>query len=84
MKYSILRNDSTNKDLFREGCFLINSHEELHTVIYDRDRGYAILNLVTYNVESEFYETIELFVRSTTITEMTPVEQVNEVKFEEI
>lgn len=64
------------------GRYFVNTWGELYQIIYDRDRGYALLNVEKGTVESEFEETIEIFLKYTNITDMKPVRQIVTAEFE--
>jgi hypothetical protein len=62
--------------------FLGKYNENLYQLIYDKDRGYAILNVEEGSIVSEFEETIEDLVINTTIGEMIPLKQTTKAEFE--
>ena len=64
------------------GRYFVNAWGELYQIIYDRDRGYALLNVEKGSVESDFQETIEFFLKYTNITDMKPVRQIVAAEFE--
>lgn len=67
---------------YEAGRYFVNALDELYQIIYDRDRGYALLNVEKGTVESDFEETIESLLKYTTIGDMKPVKQTVAAEFE--
>jgi hypothetical protein len=67
---------------YEAGRYFVDGYGELYQIIYDRDRGYALLNVSKGRVESDFEETIEFLLQYTTITDMKPVKQIVAAEFE--
>ena len=78
MEYKIKENSIK----YEVGRYFVNAWGELYQIIYDRDRGYALLNVGKGTVESDFEETIESFLKYTTITVMKPLKQIASAEFE--
>ena len=78
MEYKIKENSIK----YEVGRYFVNAWGELYQIIYDRDRGYALLNVEKGTVESDFEETIEFLLKYTSITEMKPVRQIVVAEFE--
>lgn len=80
MNYEIKKKESeTNHQI---GDLFIDQNEDLHAIVYDADRGYAILSLVDFNIASFFYDSvIELF-RNANLSDFKKVYQTQEAKFE--
>lgn len=78
MEYKIKENNIN----YEAGRYFVNTWGELYQIIYDRDRGYALLNVEKGTVESDFEETIEFLLNYTTITDMKPVRQIVAAEFE--
>ena len=78
MKYKIKENEIK----YEAGKYFVSVCGELYQIIYDRDRGYALLNVENGTVDSDFEETIESFLKYTTITDMKPLKQIAPAEFE--
>lgn len=78
MEYKIKENNIK----YEAGKYFVNTWGELYQIIYDRDMGYALLNVEKGSVESDFQETIEFLLKYTTITDMKPVRQTVAAEFE--
>ena len=66
---------------YEAGRYFVNTWGELYQIIYDRDRGYALLNVEKASIESDFQETIEFLLKYTTIGDMKPVTQIAAAEF---
>jgi hypothetical protein len=70
---------------YRVGDYYCNLNtEEVLRIIYDNDRGLALLNVETGYIESEFNESMDDFVKYTRIKEYAEVKQMSKVEFEVI
>ena len=78
MEYKIKENNIK----YDAGRYFVDYSGDLYQIIYDEDRGYALLNVRKGEIESEFEETIESFLKYTTISDMKPVKQTVAAEFE--
>ena len=78
MEYKIKKNSIK----YKAGKYFIDNVDELYQIIYDGVHGYALLNVHTGIVVSDFEETIESLLKYTTITDMKPVKQTVVAEFE--
>jgi len=78
MEYKIKENNIK----YEVGRYFVDNTDDLYQVIYDKDSGYALLNVRKGEIESEFEETIESLLKYTTIGDMKPVKQIVAAEFE--
>lgn len=78
MEYKIKENNIK----YEVGRYFVDNTDDLYQVIYDKDSGYALLNVRKGEIESEFEETIEFLLQYTTIKDMKPVKQTVAAVFE--
>jgi|HigsolmetaAR201D_1030396.scaffolds.fasta_scaffold32734_2 hypothetical protein len=78
MEYKIKENNIK----YEVGKYFIDGAGYLYQIIYDRDQGYAILDVKHGTIESDFQETIEFLLQYTTIKDMKPVKQIVAAEFE--
>lgn len=78
MEYKIKENNIK----YETGRYFVDGWGNLYQIIYDEDRGYALLNVKQGIIESEFEETIEFLLKYTTIADMKPVKQTVAAEFE--
>jgi hypothetical protein len=70
---------------YRVGDYYCNLNtDEVLRIIYDNDRGLALLNVETGYIESEFQESMDDFVKYTRISEYAEVKQMSRVEFKVI
>ena len=67
---------------YKVGKYFQASYGELYQIIYDTDRGHALLNVEKGTIDSDFHESMSDFLKYTTITNMKPLVQTAEAKFE--
>lgn len=67
---------------YEVGRYFVDNTGDLYQIIYDKDRGYALLNVRKGEIESEFEETIESLLKYTIIGDMKPVKQIVAAEFE--
>lgn len=78
MEYKIKENNIK----YEAGRYFVDGAGYLYQIIYDRDRGYAVLDVKKGTIESEFEETIEFLLKYATIGDMKPVKQIVAAEFE--
>ena len=78
MEYKIKENNIK----YEVGRYFVDNTDDLYQVIYDKDSGYALLNVRKGEIESEFEETIESLLKYTTVGDMKPVKQIVAAEFE--
>jgi hypothetical protein len=64
------------------GRYFVDIRENLYQIIYDSYRGYSLLNVEEGMTESELYESLESFLKYTTVTTIQPLKQTAVAKFE--
>lgn len=69
------------ENVFKAGNYYIDATDRISQVIFDSDRGYALLNITTGELESDFYEDMDSFIRFTTILMKKEVVLVNVPEF---
>ncbi|QCR33583.1 hypothetical protein [Lysinibacillus sp. SGAir0095] len=79
MEYNIKKTEIK----YEIGKYFTNECEDnLYQIIYDSDRGYAILDVEKGELTSDFIETKDDLITYTTLTSMKPLKQVGIAKFE--
>lgn len=79
MNYEI--EDVNISNTYKMGDYFVDTPELLYQIIYDSDRGYALLNVSKGVIKSEFHDHIDGLVKYTSIEDMRKVYQTKNAIF---
>lgn len=69
MEYEVKR----ESPVYQAGRYYVNVMNQVSQIIYDEDRGYALLDIKKGMVETDFYDEMDELVQETVIGEMKEV-----------
>lgn len=78
MEYDIKMKEQS----YKVGDYFLDARDEVHRIIYDSDRGYALLDVDDAELSTEYQETIEDLIKYSYLPNMKPLRQIQNAAFE--